>query len=110
MTHLFSFLFPSFLCTCVCVHVYIRVCIKKERKKEKRKKICAVVLAGESFFKIFVGDLSIRLHENFTIYSVFHALSNGVIFINYTQIKSFDPVDMLENTQGDGLKVAQILY
>jgi hypothetical protein len=51
-----------------------------EKKKGERKKDGDVV---------FAGDLSIRICENFTIDSVYHALSNGVIFINSARDQKF---------------------
>jgi hypothetical protein len=38
---------------------------------------------------VFAEDLSIRICENFTIDSVYHALSNDVIFINSARDQKF---------------------
>jgi len=70
--------------------MYAYACaLDKRRRERKKEKDIAVLLTEESFFKIFGGDLSIPLCENFTIYSVFHALSNDVLFINSARDQKF---------------------
>jgi hypothetical protein len=41
------------------------------------------------FLKIFAEDLNVSMCENFTIYSVFYALSNDVIFIKSARSQKF---------------------
>jgi hypothetical protein len=67
------------------------MCIKK--KKTKRKKdINACFLLKNSFYQFFTWRLGYSFFENINIYSVFHALSNSVIFINFERHQSFESV------------------
>jgi hypothetical protein len=85
------FFFPSSMYTSYVnspIHVRTRMCIKKEGKREGKRYVPWFLLEN-LFLKIFAGNLSICLRENFTIYSVFHALSNDVIFINSARDQKF---------------------
>jgi hypothetical protein len=71
-------------------HTYTHAHESERKKRERTIDLCCFGWKIY-FFKIFVRDLSIRLRENFTIYSrsVFDALSNDVIFINLAWDQNF---------------------
>jgi len=80
---------------CYTISTSIHMLMNQNEKKEivQRERTIDLCCFGWKmyFFKIFVRDLSIRLRENFTIYSwsVFDALSNDVIFINLAWDQNF---------------------
>ena len=78
------------------VHEHIR-CTRKRRNGKTR--ILASFLLESPLLKEIAGDLDIPLSKNFIIYTVFHALSNDVIFINSAGNKKFATCSYIRNFQ-----------
>ena len=70
----------------------------RERRNGKTR-ILASFLLESPLLKEIAGDLDIPLSKNFIIYTVFHALSNDVIFINSARNKKFATCSYIRNFQ-----------
>ncbi len=77
--------FSDFLWLFRRIRIHIRMCIEKKKREKRHWRS----FGWRIFKKKFAGDLRVPLCENFTIYSVFHALSNDLTFINSARDQKF---------------------